>query len=139
MLRTFLRKLSPSEKFLLALLLAALLALAAFLAFHIRAAERSGAFSEPPRVPRFLSGSRQSPEEPLSDPDKIEPWMTFRYVNVVFGIPEPYLKRVLDIGDSRYPDLPVGRYAKKVGSDRESFLAELKDAVRKFLSENERK
>lgn len=39
--------------------------------------------------------------------------MTFRYVNVVFGLHDDVLKNALGIEDSKYPNVPIGKYSKK--------------------------
>src|ERR1035437_6268606 len=42
-------------------------------------------------------------------------WMTFDYINVVFGIPPDYLKTNLNITDPGYPNIRIDRYAKHNG------------------------
>lgn len=42
-----------------------------------------------------------------SDIDVVRPWMTFDYVNRLFGLPNDYLKDQLQISDPRYPRLTL--------------------------------
>jgi hypothetical protein len=38
----------------------------------------------------------------------IRPWMTFDYINRIFGFPKDYLKNQLQISDPRYPNITLG-------------------------------
>lgn len=56
--------------------------------------------------------------------------MTFKYVNVVFGFDDAFLKDALKITDPAYPNLPIGRYLKKNGIDRTKFLEDIRRTVK---------
>lgn len=56
--------------------------------------------------------------------------MTFKYVNVVFGLDDSVLKNALSIEDKKYPNLPIGKYSKKSGYDREEFVKTVREAVK---------
>lgn len=49
----------------------------------------------------------------MPDPERIETWMTFKYVNVVFNLDDTVLKDALDIEDKKYPNVPIGKYSKR--------------------------
>jgi hypothetical protein len=52
----------------------------------------------------------------------IQPWMTFDYVNVVFGLPTDYLKNILGINNPKYPNIRIDRYAKQSNIDQTLLL-----------------
>lgn len=72
----------------------------------------------------------------MANPDRIEPWMNFKYVNVVFKLPEEYLAEALNVDDPKYPNVPIGKYAKKRELDPKEFTEELKRLVREAQSAN---
>lgn len=39
--------------------------------------------------------------------------MTFKYVNVVFGLEDSVLKNALSVEDPKYPNVPIAKYSKK--------------------------
>jgi len=45
---------------------------------------------------------------PLTDASIIRSWMTFDYVNKLFGLPPEYLQQQLQITNTRYPRLTIG-------------------------------
>jgi hypothetical protein len=61
--------------------------------------------------------------------DDIAPWMTFDYINVVFGLDPQYLKNVLAITDPQYPNIKIGYYIKSHGLNSSSFLDEIKQSI----------
>lgn len=69
----------------------------------------------------------------LTDVGYIENWMTFRYVNKIFHVPEEYLKIKLDIHDRRYPNMPIGRYSKEKNLDPDVGLSQVKKTLVEFL------
>jgi hypothetical protein len=91
----------------------------------IRHAKMEG-LKYPPRSPLgiFLSG-----EWSFYDTGAIESWMTFDFVNNVYHLPPNYLKDTLHIEDSRYPKIPIGRYAKSIGFTKEDFTNMVQRAV----------
>lgn len=60
----------------------------------------------------------------MPSPDSIQPWMTYRYVNTIFGLPSHYVSQKLGITDSRYPNLVIGTLP----------LNNLKAALRAYLA-----
>lgn len=68
-------------------------------------------------------------ERDIVTPEEIEPWMTFQYVNFIFGLPDAYLKNSLALSEERYPKIQIAGYARRAGLSTEEFLATVKDAV----------
>jgi hypothetical protein len=67
-------------------------------------------------------------------PDQIRGWMTFRYVNLVFNLPPPYLQGVLNIKDSHYPNISLDALAKQQKLSSAQMLAKTAAAVKNFIS-----
>jgi heme/copper-type cytochrome/quinol oxidase subunit 2 len=64
----------------------------------------------------------------------IRPWMTFDYINKIFGIPPDYLKNQFTITDSSYPKMTLQSYASKHGMTGISFTANVEAAISSYLS-----
>lgn len=100
-----------------------------YLVLHVKDARHEGAFSHRPPISDLFGGKPGTvPNTP--DPMNIEPWMTFKYVNVVFELPDDVLKNVLKIEDASYPNLPIGKYVKKTGANRDEFLNSVRETVK---------
>lgn len=59
----------------------------------------------------------------------IQPWMTFDYINVVFKIPPSYLKNILGISDTHYPNIRLDWYARSYGIEQSVLLRTVKQYV----------
>lgn len=68
-----------------------------------------------------------------NDASAIREWMTFDYINKLFGLPPAYLKDQLSISSPSYPKLTLGAYAKGTHANASSTLAGVQDAVRQYL------
>lgn len=66
-------------------------------------------------------------------PEEIQSWMTFDYINAIFGLPGDYLKTALAISDNRYPRMRIGRAAREARIDHEEYLELLRNAVASHL------
>ncbi len=55
----------------------------------------------------------------------IEPWMTFRYVNTVYNIAPTYFQTVLGIGDPKYPDIEIRKFARERNIDPDDLIREI--------------
>jgi len=73
---------------------------------------------------------------PQSDANVIRSWMTFDYVNRLFGLPADYFKNQLNITDTHYPRLTISSFAKDAGLDASTTLDEVQSAVREYRSPN---
>ena len=82
----------------------------------------------------FDERKRERPAPP--EVDKIETWMNFKYVNVVFDLPDSYLEETLAIEDEKYPNVSIAKYLKKSGRDSETFMKSLREAVSKKTQPN---
>jgi hypothetical protein len=69
-----------------------------------------------------------------SDVSFIRSWMTFDYVNKLFGLPPSYLEDQLSITDPRYPEMSIGSYANRNHVDVTTLLGEIDTAVKNFLT-----
>jgi hypothetical protein len=65
----------------------------------------------------------------IQSPVQIQDWMTFRYINRVFGLPENYLYAKLNITSPYYPNLVLGTYAVSHKLNSVQFLISVKQAV----------
>ncbi len=83
----------------------------------------------------FQDRRRGELKKPLSpsDVDAIRPWMTFDYINKVFGLPEGYLKNELGVAELSYPHLSVKKAARAGQESEEQYLNALKNTVRIYL------
>ena len=66
--------------------------------------------------------------------NRIQNWMTFDYINKVFSLPKDYFKNTLNISDSHYPSVSLESYAEKEKINVSTFLVEVKDAVRAYIT-----
>ena len=71
--------------------------------------------------------------EQLSNPDQIQSWMTFSYINHIFRLPSDYLSTSLTIQESRYPNLTISRYAKTKNLNDLDFLKQVQGSVNQYL------
>jgi hypothetical protein len=67
-----------------------------------------------------------------ANPNQIEGWMTFSYVNYLFNLPTNYLLETLNIQDSRYPNMGINKYVKVKGLDAIVFLTNVRASVAQF-------
>lgn len=119
--------LPPKRRFLAwGLLLLAVLALIYFISPH--RADYLRYFREPQVSIAF--------HQPLTleDVPMIQSWMTFDYLNRVFGLPAHYLAAVLEITDADYPNLVIQHYVSDQGLDLQSFSARIQAVITDYLS-----
>ncbi len=69
-----------------------------------------------------------------SDISLIQGWMTFDYVNKIFGLPSNYFEMNLGITDASYPRETLFRYAERHRVNTAVFVNEVQGAVREFLT-----
>jgi len=69
-----------------------------------------------------------------ADASVIRPWMTFDYVNRLFGLPPDYLKTQLMITNTRYPQLSIGGYANSQHVSQTIFVGQVVSAVQNYLT-----
>jgi hypothetical protein len=68
-----------------------------------------------------------------TDITRIEPWMTFDYINQAWKIPADYLKSTLNITDARYPRISLARLARETHTDINVFMDQVKSAVQTYF------
>lgn len=59
----------------------------------------------------------------------IQLWMTFDYINVVFNLPKNYLKDILGLNDSQYPNIRLDTYASRSNIDSQVLLKTVKQYI----------
>ena len=59
-------------------------------------------------------------------------WMTFDYINRVFGLPATYMQTTLGITDNHYPRLTIAGYAKNDGLSATTTLTKVQEAIRAY-------
>ena len=69
-----------------------------------------------------------------NDVSFIRSWMTFDYVNKLFGLPPGYLEDRLSITDPRYPQMSLGSYASHNHIDLADLTSELDAAIKDYLT-----
>lgn len=69
----------------------------------------------------------------LKNPASIENWMTFDYVNRIFGLPPQYLQNALPVTNARYPRLTLRSAAKEAKMQETDYVAAVRRAVGLFL------
>jgi hypothetical protein len=69
-------------------------------------------------------------------PDQIRDWMTFRYLNMVFGLPPAYLQTALNIKNIHYPNVSLEALAKQQNQNSAQILAKTVTAVKNFASKS---
>lgn len=80
----------------------------------------------------FLTARRVRGPLPVSSADFVRSWMTFDYVNQLFGLPQEYLKKTLNITDSRYPNLSLSEYRESIATSSASFLETIRSTIFDF-------
>ena len=68
-----------------------------------------------------------------ADASSTQVWMTFDYINHVFGLPVDYLQTTLAVTDSRYPRLTIAEYAQGAGVSSATKLTAVQDAIRAYF------
>ena len=66
--------------------------------------------------------------------DLVASWMTFDYINRIFGLPADYLKTTLAIPDATYPRISISRYVKNHNLDQAQFLTQIQKAVADYFA-----
>ena len=69
----------------------------------------------------------------------IEYWMTFDYINHVFGLPEDYIKQELQISDPKYPRISIRKYARENKETESSAVEQIRNLVRVYFASQYKK
>lgn len=77
---------------------------------------------------------KNHPRLTAGDTGIIRSWMTFDYVNKLFGLPPEYLKGYFAISNSGYPKLTIGKFASGARLNASSTLAGVQNAVSQYLA-----
>jgi hypothetical protein len=64
----------------------------------------------------------------------VRSWMTFDYINQLFGIPSDFLKAQMSIADSRYPKLTLSGYAKTEHVTSVTIVNEVEAAIQNYFA-----
>jgi len=71
-----------------------------------------------------------------ADINYIDYWMTFKYINTLFDLPNNYLKDSFGIANSKYPNISLSKYSATIKINRAVFVDEIKRAVGAYLEAN---
>ncbi len=126
---------SRSSRSWVILLVILVVVVAALLTREIRSTVNSGNFDRHNRLRNPLERLPQG-QAPLTRPDNIGPWMTFKYIGFAFGVPDEYLKSSLHIEDKNFPNISIGKYAKSLKMDPSLFIESVKSSIRTYLQEH---
>jgi len=76
------------------------------------------------------------PETPPTQSDVVfvQAWMTFDYVDQLFGVPSDYLQHQLSISDPNYPHITISGYARHNKLNVATFLAGVDQALVRYLA-----
>ena len=140
MLKDIFKKITLKEYLLIAWVLALIIVFWIILCRNVLEAKRSGAFEHhPPQMSDILMRNKKANTTSITDVQYINAWMTFKYVNFVFDLPENYLKDSLTIDEKSYPNIPIGKYAKNKKLNQAEVMTEVKKLVWNFMSANPKK
>jgi len=73
----------------------------------------------------------------LEDIPDIQSWMTFYYLNKVFGLPTDYLASALNINDPQYPNITIQHYARHHRDNSSSLLFDIQTAIYNYLQSHQ--
>ncbi len=82
----------------------------------------------------IISNLRHSQSLTAADVGVIQSWMTFSYLNTLFGLPREYIKQALVISDPHYPNIVIGRYAKSQNMTSTVFVTHIRTIVSEYFS-----
>jgi len=103
-----------------------------FLVHTYRQLHRQGLLS-PRRPSQFF---RNTPPDynarRLQESSQVKDWMTFGFVNHVFGLPSEYFQTKLNISDKKYPDLSINSWAKQSNQDAQKLTGEIINLIRNY-------
>lgn len=123
----------PSRSWVV-ILVVLVLVVAVMLTREIRGAINSGNLDRHMKLRNpFDRPPNDDKRTPLTSPDAIAPWMTFRYISFAFGMPETYFKDTMKVDHKNFPDISVGKYAKSSKIEVGAFVESVKSAVRIYL------
>lgn len=128
------KKVTPGELILTIVLMALLAVFSVFFVRNILMAKKTGVFQDHRPITNLLLSNKKTNQTSVNDIEYIDSWMTFQYINFIFGMPNDYLKNTLAIEDVRYPNLPIGRYVKTKKLDSTTFLHQIKTATKTYLT-----
>jgi hypothetical protein len=66
----------------------------------------------------------------------IQPWMTFDYVNVVYKLPKNYMKDILGVNDTRYPNIRIDAYAEQSSIDTDLLLTTIRTYITNYQNQH---
>lgn len=130
------RKIKTSSVIILVLVGVALLALAFGLFSFVRIyrdLHRHGLLYRQGRLPF----ERPVPDYALrrqQQSGNIRDWMTFSYINRVFGLPNEYLQSKLIITDKKYPNVSISSWAKQSHQEAQELTSQLINLIRNYQS-----
>lgn len=87
----------------------------------------------PPFPPLLQEGGSEVASFPLRNPQDIQPWMTFEYVNKNFDLPKEYLRDTLHITHTKYPAVGIRDVARNIETSPKEYVHTVIGAVQSYL------
>lgn len=134
MFKNLSKEVTPLELIFTIVIVALLTVFSVLFVRNVISAHRSGAFANHRPISNLLLKNKAAHATSAKDAEYIDTWMTFKYVNFIFNIPDTYLKDTLQIEDVRYPNLPIGRYTKTQKLDNVLYIKKIKEAVKNYVN-----
>jgi hypothetical protein len=86
----------------------------------------------------YLNGElrvRHRKENPLLYiEERVKPWMTFDYINVIFKLPPNYFKDTFSITDPKYPNIRIDQYAKRNNVSLSTLLTTIREHISSYFT-----
>ncbi|MFA6090147.1 MAG: hypothetical protein WC774_00005 [Candidatus Gracilibacteria bacterium] len=134
MFKKLFHKITPVESLLVGAILLLLILFSLFLVHNIQLAHKSGVFNNHTSISGYLIENKRTNKTSVADIEYIDVWMTFQYINFIFGMPDNYLKDALLIKNSQYPSISIGRYIKNEKIDKITIINQIKVLTHKYVS-----
>jgi hypothetical protein len=64
----------------------------------------------------------------------VRSWMTFDYIDQLFGMPPGYFKQTMSITDAHYPKLTLSSYAKEENVASATVVSEVENAISAYFA-----
>lgn len=99
---------------------------------------KNGSFENRPMHLFRAGGSAYSRSSGIGDVSLIRSWMTISYLNQTFNLPRDYLGTMLQINNSRYPNVSIQSIAREKNVSVSEFILKVERAVGDYLSAESR-
>ena len=84
----------------------------------------------------WLTALHGATSTPMTDPNFIQSWMTYDYVDHIYDLPADYLRMTLHIADGHYPRVSIAESAEAQQMTIAAMTAEVRKAIGDYLVAN---